>query len=392
MIKRYLERYILEDLKDKMAFVSGPRQIGKTTLAKQIGDKFFSDKYEYLNWDNREDRKVILKGIFRADKDLFIFDEIHKYRNWKNYLKGEYDKYKEKFQILVTGSARLDVYKKGGDSLLGRYHSYRLHPLSLHELLDREIRCTPFKELIFLDDSKKQKELFDILFMFGGFPEVFIKQSEKELRRWHNERSERLIKEDIRDIENIRDISALQVLIELLPAKVGSLFSLNSLREDLSVTHKTVSLWINILEKFYYHFRIYPFQSTRIKSLRKEPKLYLWDWSEIEDENIRLENMMASHLLKFCSFLFDTEGYKAQLYYLRDKEQREVDFLVSVGNRPWFCVEVKNTFKDVPSSLLYFGTRLKIPFLYEVVKEENIDFLKDNVRIISISKFLSALI
>jgi len=392
MIKRYLEKYITEDLKTKMAFVSGPRQVGKTTLAKQIGDKFFPDKYEYLNWDNRNDRKIILKGIFRADKNLFIFDEIHKYKNWKNYLKGEYDKYRKRFQILVTGSARLDIYKRGGDSLLGRYHSYKLHPLSLHELSGRETRFTPFKELVFPDDNKKQKGLFDLLFTFGGFPEIFIKQSEKELRRWHNERAERLIKEDIRDIENIRDISALQVLVELLPAKVGSLFSLNSLREDLGVTHKTISLWTNILERFYYHFRIPPFQSTRIKSLRKEPKLYLWDWSEIEDENIKLENMMASHLLKFCSFLFDTEGYKAQLYYLRDKEQREIDFLVSIGNKPWFCVEVKNTFKDIPSSLTYFGTRLKIPFLYEVVKEENIDFLKDNVRIISMSKFLNALV
>ena len=347
MIKRYLEKYILEDLKDKMVFVSGPRQVGKTTLAKQIGNKFFLDRYEYLNWDNRQDRKVILNGIFQADRRLFIFDEIHKYRNWKNYLKGEYDKYRERFQILVTGSARLDIYIKGGDSLLGRYHSYKLHPLSLHELLNKEIRYAPFKELIFLDGNKKQKELFDTLFIFGAFPEIFIKQSKKELRRWHNERTDRLIKEDIRDIENIRDISALQVLIELLPVKVGSLFSLNSLREDLGVTHKTVSLWVDILEKFYYHFRIYPFQSTRIKSLRKEPKMYLWDWSEIEDENIKLENMMASHLLKFCDFLSDMEGYKAQLYYLRDKEQREVDFLVSIGNKPWFCVEVKNSFRKI---------------------------------------------
>ncbi len=392
MIKRYLEKYILEDLKDKMVFVSGPRQVGKTTLAKQIGNKFFLDRYEYLNWDNRQDRKVILNGIFQADRRLFIFDEIHKYRNWKNYLKGEYDKYRERFQILVTGSARLDIYIKGGDSLLGRYHSYKLHPLSLHELLNKEIRYAPFKELIFLDGNKKQKELFDTLFIFGAFPEIFIKQSKKELRRWHNERTDRLIKEDIRDIENIRDISALQVLIELLPVKVGSLFSLNSLREDLGVTHKTVSLWVDILEKFYYHFRIYPFQSTRIKSLRKEAKMYLWDWSEIEDENIKLENMMASHLLKFCDFLSNTEGYKAQLYYLRDKEQREVDFLVSIGNKPWFCVEVKNSFRDIPSSLTYFGNRVKIPFLYEVVKEENVDFLKDNVHVISMSKFLSALV
>ena len=392
MIKRYLEKYILEDLKDKMVFISGPRQVGKTTLARQIGENFFTENYEYLNWDNRQDRKTILSGIFHADKKLFIFDEIHKYKNWKNYLKGEYDKYKGEFNILVTGSARLDIYRRGGDSLLGRYYSYRLHPLSLGELSNREVPHLPFKELIFLDSNKGQKELFDILFKFGGFPEVFTKQTEKTLRRWHNERVDRLIKDDIRDIENVRDISALQVLIELLSDKVGSLFSLNSLREDLNVTHKTISLWVDILERFYYHFRIYPFTSNLIKSLRKESKLYLWDWSEIKDENIRFENMLASHLLKFCNFLSDKEGYKTQIYYLRDKEQREVDFLVTVENKPWFCVEAKSSFKGIPNPLKYFRAKLKIPFVYEVVKSENIDFVKDNIRVISANKFLSALV
>ncbi len=274
---------------------------------------------------------------------------------------------------------------------MGRYRSYRLHPLSFSELLGKQVAATPFKKLIFSEDTKEHRELLSKLFKFGGFPEIFTKQNERTLRRWHNERAERLIKEDIREIENLRDISALQVLVELLPQKVGSLFSLNSLREDLSVTHKTISLWVDILEKFYYHFRIYPFQNSIIKSLRKEPKLYLWDWSEVEDESIRLENMVALHLLKFCHFLADTEGYKAQLYYLRDKEQREVDFLVTVGNRIWFCVEVKASYKEIPSSLRYFASKLKIPFVYEVVRENGVDFLKDNIRVISLSKFLSAL-
>lgn len=392
MLKRYLEGHILRDLKDKMVFISGPRQVGKTTLARQIGDGWFAHKYEYLNWDNREDRKTILQGIFQADRSLFIFDEIHKYKNWKNYLKGEYDKYKERFHILVTGSARLDVYRKGGDSLLGRFQSYRLHPLSLGELLKVKSAQVPFKELIFLDKAREKKELFERLFKFGGFPEVFIKHSENALRRWHNMRVDRLIKEDIRDIENLRDLSALQILVEILPTKAGSLFSVNSLREDLNVTHKTISLWVEVLEKFYYHYRIYPFQSSIIKSLRKEPKLYLWDWSEIEDEDIRFENVIASHLLKFCNYLYDTEGYKAQLHYIRDKEQREVDFLVSIENRPWFCVEAKSSYKGIPASLRYFRTRLKIPFSYEVVKKEKIDFVKDGIRIIDVGKFLTALV
>lgn len=392
MIKRYLEKRISEDLKDKMVFVSGPRQVGKTTLARQIGERFFADSYAYLNWDSREDRKAIIGSTFRADKKLIIFDEIHKYKGWKGYLKGEYDKYKERFNIIVTGSARLDIFRKGGDSLQGRYHSYKLHPISLKELLGGEAMLEPFKELVFSESDMKRKDLFNILCRFGGFPEMVVKQSEKALRRWHNERVERLVKEDIRDIENLRDLSALQILVELLPGKVGSLFSLNSLREDLNVTHKTISLWVDILEKFYYHFRIYPYQSNIVKSLRKEPKMYLWDWSEVKDESVSMENMVASHLLKFCDFLFDAEGHKARLYYLRDKEQREVDFLVAVGGKPWFCVEVKNVFKDVPKSLKYFGAKLKIPFIYEVVKEENVDLLKNGVRIISASKFLSALV
>ncbi|MCM8813987.1 MAG: ATP-binding protein [Candidatus Omnitrophica bacterium] len=392
MIHRYLENSVAADLKDKMVFISGPRQVGKTTLARIIGEHIFSGKYDYLNWDNRQDRRSLLDGVFKADADLVIFDEIHKYKSWKNYIKGEFDKYKDRFKFIVTGSARLDIYRRGGESLLGRYHAYRLHPLSLRELLAAPLQVEPFHELIFGENNKEHQKLFAGLFKFGGFPELFSKQNEKTLRRWHNERVDRLIKEDIRDIEQLRDISALQVLVELIPGKVGSLFSVNSLREDLGVTHRTVSLWVDVLEKFYYHYRIYPFQSNLIKSLRKEPKVYLWDWSEIKDESIRLENFIASHLLKFCDYLFDVEGFKAKLYYLRDNEQREVDFLVAIDNKPWFCVEVKKTYKDIPASLKYFQGKLKIPYVYQVVADDPVDFIKDKVRVMSAGKFVSGLV
>ncbi len=392
MLNRYLDKFVKVDLKEKMVFISGPRQVGKTTLSQQIGIKYYSSRYSYLNWDNRQDRQAILKGALPAEKELYIFDEIHKYKNWKNYLKGEYDKNKDRFRYLITGSARLDIFKKGGDSLLGRYYSFRLHPFSLSEVMGKEKKIELFKELEFFPDNKESMEIFENLYLFGGFPEVFIKQSEKELRRWHNGRVDRLIREDIRDVENLRDLSALEVLVELLPDKVGSLFSLNSLREDLNVTHKTLSHWIDILERFYYHYRIYPFQSTLIKSIRKEPKLYLWDWSEVADENSRLENIIASHLLKYCNYLHDVEGYKAKLHYLRDKEQREVDFLVAIDNKPWFSVEVKKSYKEIPTTLKYFREKLKIPFNYVVVQEKGTDFLKDNIRIISANKFLTGLV
>jgi hypothetical protein len=392
MIERYLKDYITPDLKEKMVFISGPRQVGKTTLAKQIGDQYYQSRHTYFNWDNRQDRQTILSGLMPADKQLLIFDEIHKYRNWKVFLKGEYDKNKERFNILVTGSARLDLYKKGGDSLLGRYRGYRLHPLSFNELCARLPEVQPHKELRFAQTANHQKDTLETLLKFGGFPEIFIKQSERDLRRWQNERVDRLIREDIRDIENIREISSLQVLVELLPEKVGSLFSLNSLKEDLGVTHKTISSWVDIIERFYYHFRIYPYQSTLIKSLRKEPKLYLWDWSEVKDEDSRFENLIAGHLLKFCHFLHDSQGYKARLFFIRDQEHREVDFLVAIDNKPWFCVETKRAHRDIPASLSYFQTKLKIPFCYLVVREPGIDRLKDKIRIISAHKFLSGLV
>ncbi|MFH1895856.1 MAG: ATP-binding protein [bacterium] len=396
MIKdRYLHQNIASDLADKMVFLAGPRQVGKTTLAQLIGQKEFK-QYSYLNWDSREDRSNILNGKYRADAGLVIFDEIHKYSQWKNFVKGEYDKYKEHFKILVTGSARLNLYRRGGDSLMGRYHYYRLHPFSMAEAVDVSNNPKPFGKLDFQQYSQIKRPsalaVFSALLDYGGFPEPFLKKDPRSLRRFHNQRLERLVKEDIRDLEPVGDISALQVLVEILPSKVGSLLSLNALREDFQVSHKTMTLWMNILERFYYHFRIYPFAAKTINSLRKEPKMYLWDWSQISDRGARLENMAASHLLKLVHYLHDAEGYQAELYFLRDTAQREVDFLVTVGKKPWFAVEVKESQQEVSGHLKYFMAKLGIPFAYQVVGEAGVDFLKDKVRVISADKFLTGLV
>ncbi len=249
-MKRYLSQTIVKDLKEKMVFVGGPRQVGKTTLAQKIGEEHFTHA-EYLNWDYPQDRKGIIARKFRADADLLIFDELHKYGQWKNYLKGEYDKNHEQYKILVTGSARLDIYRRGGDSLLGRYHYLRLHPFSLAEVLDCSANRGAGKPLSFKEIKESKKALHDLM-VHGGFPEPFLKKNMETTRRFHNERVERLVKEDVRDVERVRDLSALQVLAGLLPERVGSLFSINSLKEDLGVTHKSLSLWVDILEKFYY--------------------------------------------------------------------------------------------------------------------------------------------
>lgn len=392
MKKRYLVSHILQDLNEKMVFIGGARQVGKTSLARYIAENYFRS-YDYLNWDSRDDRKNIIQSKFKGDAGIILFDEIHKYKDWKNYLKGQFDKHKADFNILVTGSARLDVCRRGGDSLMGRYYYYRLHPFSLAEFLEMENEIVPFKEIIFAKSGAEIREALAIILKFGGFPEPMLKQSEAGLRRWHNQRVERLVREDIRDLENIRELSLLQVLVDTLPDKVGSLLSLNSLREDLSIAHKTVSSWMEILERFYYHFRIYPFHNKKIKSLKKEPKLYLWDWSEVPDESgARLENIVASHLLKMCHFLSDVEGYKTDLHFLRDVEGREVDFLVTENRRPWFAVEVKAGSKEVSKNLTYFGQRLEIPFRYQVVSEKDVDIRKDAVRIISLDRFLVSLV
>lgn len=392
MKKRYLVDDILRDLDEKMVFIGGARQVGKTSMAKYIAENHYKSS-EYLNWDVREDRKNIIQSSFKGDAGIILFDEIHKYKDWKNYLKGQYDKHRGDFKILVTGSARLDVYRRGGDSLMGRYFYYRLHPFSLAEYFEKQNLLKPLDEISIDNAPPETSKALAVLIKFGGFPEPFLKQSERDLRRWHSQRLERLVKEDIRDLENIRDLSSLQILVDLLPTKVGSLLSLNALREDLAVAHKTVANWMDILERFYYHFRIYPFSHKKIKSLKKEPKLYLWDWSEITDNaGAKLENVVASHLLKLCHCLHDVDGYKTELHFLRDIDGREVDFLVTNDGKPWFAVEVKSSAKDISKSLTYFGNKLDIPFLYQIVDERNIDIRKDKIRILSVEKFLLSLV
>ena len=386
---RYLTEFIVKDLQEKMVFIGGPRQVGKTTLARKLVARIFSCA-GYYNWDNRQDRRKIMQSDWPGDADLIILDEIHKYKNWKSYVKGEFDKLKERYHFLITGSARLDMYRKGGDSMLGRYFYYRLHPFSLAEASGKSVVPEVFKELPIA--SRNEKDIFNALDRFGGFPEPFLKQNPRTLRRWHNEKIDRLFREDIRDIESIRDIVSLQLLGDMLPGRAGSLLSLNSLREDLNVSHRAVSQWINILEAFYYCFRVYPFVGKNFRSLKKEAKLYLWDWSEITSEAARFENCIASHLLKLVHFLKDYEGYRANLYFIRSIEKKEVDFLVAVDDKPWFAVEAKTGDANVSSHLLYFQEKLGIPFLYQVVKSGGIDRFVQGVRVVSAERFLTGVV
>jgi predicted AAA+ superfamily ATPase len=386
---RYLTKYVVEDLAEKMVFIGGPRQVGKTTLAANIISQYFKNS-AYFSWDNKQDRQKIMNSDWPGNADLLILDEIHKYRKWKNLVKGEYDKLKEKYKFLVTGSARLDVYRKGGDSLQGRYHYYRMHPFSMAELLNKNNRFEIGNDLS-IENEEHNKEL-GILFQFGGFPEPLVKQNKRILRRWHNEKVERLFREDIHDMEQIRDLDSMKLLSDMLPEKVGSLLSINAIREDLEVSHRAVTNWLNILEKLYYHFRLFPYTGKLIRSLKKEPKLFLWDWSEVNDPGARFENMIASHLLKWIHFLYDYEGYRAELYFLRSIDKKEVDFFVTVDKKPWLAVEVKLSDTTVSPALYYFKERLNIPYLFQVVNLPGVDRLINGVRVISASRFLPALV
>lgn len=388
--KRYLTSYVVEDLKSKMVFISGPRQVGKTTLSLELLTSYYKES-AYYNWDFKDDRKIIVSSQWPTDAKLIILDEIHKYTKWKTLIKGAYDKFHKEHKFLVTGSARLNVYRKGGDSLQGRYHHYRLHPFTYAEFCQLKLQpLEVFSELHFEDlDAKEELEA---LYRFGGFPEPLVVQNTRQLRRWHKEKLERLFREDIRDMESIRDLSSMELLRNILPDKVGSLLSLNSIREDLEVSHKAVTHWMNILESFYYHYRIYPFASNKFRSLKKEPKIYLWDWSEVMNEGARFENCIASHLLKFVHFLQDYEGYEAQLCYLRDRDKREVDFLVVIEGKPWFACEAKIHDRGISPHLRYFNEKLNIPYCYQVNRDGKEDYKDGNIRVLPASKFLPALI
>lgn len=369
-LRRYLEKNILADLKEKMVFLGGPRQVGKTTFSQSQLIKYKDSHPAYLNWDNVEDKKIMLDGGWPSNERLIIFDEIHKYVKWRNLLKGHYDKLKNTHQFLVTGSARLDYYRKGGDSLLGRYHYYRLHPLSLPEV-----------------SEKLSKTEVERLYRFGGFPEPYLKQDITSLKRWHRQRRDRIIYSDIRDLENVKEISNIELLVHALPDRVGSPLSRKNLAQDLEVDFKTVEKWITILENVYYCYRIAPFGAPRIKAVKKEQKIYLWDWSELESDGARWENFVASHLLKFCHFHEDAFGDNMELRFLRNTEGREVDFVVLKNKKPLFAVECKTGEKSVSPQLEYFEKRTNIPKFYQVHRGTKSYAVSDKIVVLPFEQF-----
>lgn len=373
--KRYLHKPVKQDLKAKMVFISGPRQVGKTTFALSLLNHHPPESGTYLNWDSLEDRDIIKSSLLPAKAPLIIYDEIHKYARWRTLIKGLFDKYKHSTNFIVTGSARLDYFRKGGDSLFGRYHHYRLHPFSLMEI----------------SSSPNQSDMKHLL-VRGGFPEPLFANTERTIKRWRNERRAKIIYEDLRDLEQAKEISLIDLLADALPSKVGSPLSLRSLSEDLQVAHKTVDRWLEMLERLYVCFRIPPFGSPKIRAVKKEQKLYLWDWSVCPDEGSRFENWMACQLLKYCHLMEDAEGDQMELRYLRDTDKREVDFVVIKNKKPLFAVECKLNDINISPHIRYFLERTKIPAFYQVhMQDTDIGHESTTGRSIAAWKFVKEL-
>ena len=292
----------------------------------------------YLNWDVAEDRERILRREL-PPSELWIFDEVHKYRGWRNYLKGLYDGRPRGTRILVTGSARIEVYRFGGDSLQGRYHLLRLHPLSAAEL-----------------DLATSRDLLDLLTL-GGFPEPWFGAAQAEARRWARDYRAVLIREEIAGLERVRDLGTLELLMLRLPDLVGSPLSVNALREELQVSHKTIAGWLSVFERLHAIFRLPPFGAPRLRAVKKEQKHYHLDWSIVPEESARFENLVACHLLKWVHYRQDTEGLDVELRYFRDTDGREVDFVIVDRGKPVLCVECKWSDTPPDRGLRYFKTR-----------------------------------
>ena len=349
--QRYLRPTVASDLARKMVFIGGPRQVGKTSLARSL----LPGPECELNYDIAAHRQAILKHELPAG-DFWFFDEIHKFRGWRGLLKGLFDEHGQKKRILVTGSARLDLYRYGGDSLQGRYFHLRLHPYTVAEL-------------------GGQTDTLPALMALGGFPEPFLSGSERFARRWALGYRERLIREEITSLESVSDLGKLELLALSLPDRVGSPLSINALREDLQVSHQTVARWTDILERVYGIFRIPPFGAPKLRAVKKERKHYHYDWSVVPSPGARFENLVASHLLKWVEFQIDTEGRPLELRYFRDTDGREVDFVVTERSNVIALVECKLGDDAVSGGLRYMKLRFPDAQAWQVSANGNRDFV-----------------
>ena len=415
IIDQILEQWALDlgFLHGRMSFICGPRQIGKTTLVQRHLERL--DQIEnYHNWDS-----IALRQQFASNPFFFIenialplasgqkipiekrpwvvFDEIHKYPQWKNILKGYFDEFKNKINFVITGSARLDYFRKSGDSLVGRYFLFKLHPLHPHDLtgtrLNREAAWHPKLPMSSYDKPDKSfQDAVAQLYDLTGFPEPLSVGTKEFYERWKNNHISLITGEDIRDLTKITNIEKLQTLLFLLPERVGSPLSLNSLKSILGCAHASVQNWLEALKTVYLVFDIAPYTARLKRSVKKEHKYYLWDWGLIEDQGKRFENFIAVQLQRAVSAWTEWGKGNYQLMYVRTKDRREVDFVITEKNKPYILIECKKSDKSLAANLRYFKERIQAPLALQVI--ETPGYLKQVDRgtfIIGLDRFLSTL-
>ena len=374
-------------LHDRMSFICGPRQIGKTTLIRRHLDRL-PQGGQYYNWDSMALRRqfaanalFFLEGIPAAQapnemiptdrRPWIAFDEMHKYPKWKNILKGYIDEWKGRLQFVVAGSARLDFFRRSGDSLVGRYFLFKMNPLHPNDLtgagIDRETAWHPKSErLEFASPDRSFQEAAAQLLDISGFPEPLSVGTRDFYNRWKNDHIALITGEDVRDLSRIMNVQKLQTLVFLLPERVGSPLSLNSLRNILDCAHASVASWLETLKKVYLIFDIAPFAGKLKNSVLKERKVYFWDWGLLDDEGKRFENFIAVMLHRAVSAWREWGKGDYRLSYARTKDGREVDFVVTEGKRPYLIVECKNNETSLSPAIGYFKDRLQAPYAVQV--------------------------
>ena len=381
----------------QIALVTGPRQVGKTTAARSA-----AGEHAYFSWDRQADRAIIMRGPDEVAERLrltelrdapqhVVFDELHKYRSWRTFLKGFFDVYEASTRTVVTGSARLNFFRRGGDSLMGRYFLYRMHPLSVGELA----RTNAADSLVHPPERVDAGSIADLV-RFGGYPEPFLKGDARFYNRWRRLRSELLFREDLRDLTMIQDAGQVEVLGTLLADRTAGLLNYSTLAADLNASVDSVRRWTAALEALYYSFTVRPWHRNVPKSLRKQPKVFLWDWSMVDDVGARNENLVAAHLLKAVHWWTDVGMGTFELFYLRDKAKREADFLVTRDGNPWFLAEVKSSRGRLSPSLAYFQKATGAAHAFQVVMDaEYVDtdcFASPGPTSVPASTFLSQLV
>lgn len=371
-MKRYQKEAIIEDLNKKMVFLTGPRQAGKTTLAKEVAKHFPNSVY--LNFDHREDREMMRQESWPQASDLLILDEIQKMPKWKNYLKGLYDTKPEHRKILVTGSARLEVFNQVGDSLAGRFFLHRLLPLSPAELI----------KVGMPSDLERFLER-------GGFPEPYLSDTVLDANRWRLQYVDSLLRVDVLDFENIHHLKSMRLIFDLLRERVGSPVSYTSLSEDAGISPNTVKKYIEILEALYIVFRVTPYAKNIARSLHKEPKIYFFDTALVSGgSGARLENLVATCLLKDIYYKVDYLAEPHKLHYVKTKEGKEVDFALIKNGKVEKVIEVKTKNSDLSEGLKYFHAKYQLPSL-QIVKELRLERLEKGIEILRIENFLESL-